>query len=66
MRQLLHAGLIAAAAWPSRHPAAAQDYYAGKTIDLVVGNYPGGGFDIYARAVARHLGRHIPAIRTSW
>jgi hypothetical protein len=41
-------------------PAAAQDYYAGKTIDLVVGNYPGGGFDIYARAVARHLGRNIP------
>ena len=27
---------------------------------IVVGNYPGGGFDIYARAVARHLGRHIP------
>ena len=26
----------------------------------MVGNYPGGGFDIYARAVARHLGRHIP------
>ena len=41
-------------------PAAAQDYYAGKTVDLVVGNYPGGGFDIYARAVARHLGRNIP------
>ena len=47
-------------------PAAAQDYYAGKTIDLVVGNYPGGGFDIYARAVARHLGRHIPGNPTSW
>src|SRR3954463_6771077 len=41
-------------------PAAAADYYAGKTIDLVVGNYPGGGFDIYARAVGRHLGRNIP------
>ena len=41
-------------------PATAQDYYAGKTIDLVVGNYPGGGYDIYARTVARHLGRNIP------
>jgi len=41
-------------------PARAADYYAGKSIDLVVGNYPGGGYDIYARAVARHLGRHIP------
>ncbi|MPZ41637.1 MAG: hypothetical protein GEU95_27055 [Rhizobiales bacterium] len=46
-------------------PAAAQDYYAGKTIDFVIGGNPGGGFDIYARALARHLPRHIagnPAI----
>src|SRR5258705_6233612 len=41
-------------------PAQATHYYAGKSIDLVVGNYPGGGFDIYARALARHLGRNIP------
>jgi tripartite-type tricarboxylate transporter receptor subunit TctC len=40
--------------------AGAADYYAGKTIDLIVGNAPGGGFDIYARTMARHLGRHIP------
>ena len=62
MRKLLQASLIAAAAGlvVTAIPAAAQDYYAGKTIDLVVGNYPGGGFDIYARAVARHLGRNIP------
>jgi tripartite-type tricarboxylate transporter receptor subunit TctC len=40
--------------------ADAADYYAGKTIDLVVGNYPGGGYDIYARALGRHLGRNIP------
>src|SRR3954468_24346107 len=38
----------------------AADYYAGKSVDMIVGNYPGGGFDIYARAVARHLGRNIP------
>jgi tripartite-type tricarboxylate transporter receptor subunit TctC len=62
MHRLLQAGLIAASFGlvVTAIPAAAQDYYAGKTIDLVVGNYPGGGFDIYARAVARHLGRHIP------
>jgi tripartite-type tricarboxylate transporter receptor subunit TctC len=41
-------------------PAPAADYYAGKSVDMIVGNYPGGGFDIYARAVARHLGRNIP------
>jgi tripartite-type tricarboxylate transporter receptor subunit TctC len=41
-------------------PASAADYYAGKTLDLVVGAPPGGGYDIYARVVGRHLGRHIP------
>jgi tripartite-type tricarboxylate transporter receptor subunit TctC len=41
-------------------PVSAADYYAGKTIDLVVGNYPGGGYDIYARTLGRHLGRNIP------
>jgi len=41
-------------------PATAADYYAGKTIELVVGGDAGGGYDIYARAVARHLATHIP------
>src|SRR6476661_1929817 len=60
MRKLLRTSLIVAGMAIAAAPAIAQDYYAGKTVDLVVGNYPGGGFDIYARAVARHLGRHIP------
>jgi len=41
-------------------PAAAADYYAGKSIDLIVGGSPGGGIDAYARMVARHLPRYIP------
>jgi tripartite-type tricarboxylate transporter receptor subunit TctC len=41
-------------------PAAAQDFYAGKSIELLVGAPPGGGYDIYGRVVARHIGRHIP------
>jgi len=52
--------LAAAAALALAPPAAAQDFYAGKTIDFIVGHYVGGGYDIYARAVARHLARHIP------
>ena len=44
----------------SRRPRDAQDFYAGKTIDFIVGHYVGGGYDIYARAVARHFARHIP------
>jgi tripartite-type tricarboxylate transporter receptor subunit TctC len=41
-------------------PAAAQDFYRGKTVTIMVGFSPGGGFDINARVLARHLGRHIP------
>ena len=56
----LRAGLIALAAALLAPPAVAADYYAGKTIDLLVGAPPGGGYDIYARTIARHIGRHIP------
>ncbi|MDB5650698.1 MAG: tripartite tricarboxylate transporter family receptor [Hyphomicrobiales bacterium] len=39
--------------------AAAQDM-TGKTISLLVGTTTGGGYDVYARVLARHWGRHIP------
>jgi tripartite-type tricarboxylate transporter receptor subunit TctC len=44
-------------------PAAAQtpeQFYAGKTIDFVIGYPPGGSNDTLGRLVARHLGKHIP------
>ena len=38
----------------------AQDgFYKGKTIRLIVGLAPGGGFDTYSRVIARHMGKHI-------
>jgi tripartite-type tricarboxylate transporter receptor subunit TctC len=40
--------------------AAEADFYAGKTIQLLIGFSAGGGYDIYARTLARHMGRHIP------
>jgi tripartite-type tricarboxylate transporter receptor subunit TctC len=40
--------------------AAAEDFYSGKTIRLVVATTPGGGFDAYSRMLARHMGKHIP------
>jgi tripartite-type tricarboxylate transporter receptor subunit TctC len=43
--------------------AHAQDpasFYKGKTVDLYVGYSAGGGYDIYARALARYMGRFIP------
>lgn len=36
------------------------DYYDGKQITMVVGYSAGGGFDFFARLVARHYGRYIP------
>jgi tripartite-type tricarboxylate transporter receptor subunit TctC len=36
------------------------DFYSGKSVQLVIGYAPGGGYDIYARALARHMARHIP------
>jgi tripartite-type tricarboxylate transporter receptor subunit TctC len=41
-------------------PALAQDYFKGKTFTIVVGFSPAGGYDTYARNVARYLGNHIP------
>jgi tripartite-type tricarboxylate transporter receptor subunit TctC len=35
-------------------------FYKGKRITMIVGSGPGGGYDTYARLVARHMGRHIP------
>ena len=37
-----------------------EDFYRGKTISLVVGSSPGGGYDTMARAVSRHFGQHVP------
>jgi tripartite-type tricarboxylate transporter receptor subunit TctC len=40
--------------------ASADDFYRGKTIRIIVGFSAGGGFDQYARIIARHMPRHIP------
>ena len=46
-------------------PAGAQaqsvaDFYKGKNVTVIVGYTAGGGYDLYARALARHMGRHLP------
>jgi tripartite-type tricarboxylate transporter receptor subunit TctC len=48
-------------------PAAAQspaEFYKGKTITIVVGFSTGGGYDLYARMLARHMGKYIPGAPT--
>src|SRR5262245_43930228 len=37
-----------------------EEFYRGKTINLIIPNAPGGSFDLYARLAAAHLGRFIP------
>ena len=46
-------------------PSAAQaqsiaDFYRGKTVNVLVGVGVGGEYDLQARLVARHIGKHIP------
>ena len=44
-------------------PASAQsvaDFYKGKTITVFIGYGPGGGYDLFARTISRHMPRHIP------
>jgi tripartite-type tricarboxylate transporter receptor subunit TctC len=38
----------------------AADFYKGKTVQIVVGFGVGGGYDLYARALSRYLGKHLP------
>ncbi|MGH6770086.1 MAG: Bug family tripartite tricarboxylate transporter substrate binding protein [Xanthobacteraceae bacterium] len=39
---------------------AVSDFYAGKTLSLIAGFPPGGGYDTYVRVLARHFGRFVP------
>ena len=43
---------------------AISDFYAGRTVNLVIGYAPGGGYDLYARTLARHIAKHIPGNRS--
>jgi tripartite-type tricarboxylate transporter receptor subunit TctC len=52
----LAASLPAAVAF-AQSPA---DFYKGKNVELYIGYSVGGGYDLYARTIARHLGKHIP------
>lgn len=45
---------------PARAQGTVADFYRGRTVTLTVGYSSGGGYDTYARILARHLGKHIP------
>src|ERR1700689_3169150 len=49
--------LTLASAAQAQSPA---DFYKGKNVELYIGYSVGGGYDLYSRGLARHIGRHIP------
>src|SRR5262249_14381222 len=55
-------GVAVALALVGRSVSAAgvEDFYRGKSLSLLIGYSVGGGYDAYARLLARHLGRHTP------
>ena len=53
-------GILALGAQARAQGQAVADFYKGKSVDLFIGYSAGGGYDVYARLVARHLGKHIP------
>lgn len=60
--RLLAAPLALAASFAIAEAAAdpVADFYKGKSIDLIIGFTQGGGYDVYARTVMRHMTNHIP------
>jgi len=62
MKRLVLAALAAMLVLPSL--ASSEDFYKGKTVTIMVGFPPGGGFDANARLLARYLGRYIPGTPT--
>jgi len=53
-------GLAGAVGAFAATPVSAADFYKGKTINLMVSSGAGGGYDLYARILGRHIDRHIP------
>jgi tripartite-type tricarboxylate transporter receptor subunit TctC len=63
MLQKLARGIAVALLALATSSASAQspaDFYKGKNVDLYIGYSSGGAYDIYARVLARHMGKHIP------
>jgi tripartite-type tricarboxylate transporter receptor subunit TctC len=59
-RKLLALAFVGGASLLSLVTSVRADVYTGQTVRLVVGFSPGGGFDLHARILARHLSKHVP------
>lgn len=57
---IVSALVLAAVSSPATAQPAVEQFYKGRTIDLIIGYPPGGSNDVFARFVARYMGRYIP------
>ncbi len=64
-RRGFNRGVVAAAMllpwlWQAAGADPVEDFYRNRSISVVIGYSVGGGYDLYARTLARHMGKHIP------
>lgn len=52
--------LVSGAVAPTGSAAGVEDFYRDRTINVIIGYSAGGGYDSYARVLARYMGKHIP------
>lgn len=57
---LLFVGLAVIATGQPASAQSIEEFYRGKNVSLLIGFSAGGGYDLYARHLARHMGKHIP------
>jgi len=60
LRRAAIAFLFTVLSVPIAFAQTAADFYRGKSVDLYINGSVGGGYDLYGRMVARHIGKHIP------
>jgi len=60
MRIVLALSVLALGVAQTAQAQQVADFFRGKTINLSIGYTSGGGYDLNARVLAKHMGRHIP------
>src|SRR3954452_17521704 len=60
MRSIVMIGALLLASASPAHAQSVADFYRGKTVNVLIGVGVGGEYDLQARLVARHIGKHIP------
>lgn len=61
MRHLIAAAVVALSGFAAQAQTnAVADFYKGRNVTILVGYGTGGGYDVYARVISRHFGKHVP------